>query len=771
MRGLPLQGRLAVLMIGLCLLLVVVLGLYLPARMYAQGIHSLERRAGGITATVASAVAPAVDFDQPDAAAEVLSWLESNSDVRWAVVLRADGSQLAALHGDHIPDGLEPLGTADVVIEQEEAISWRPIDVAVGTPGMLAVGFSLDALNADIGASRAAIFTIIGVVVLLGLLLTWIIGAILVTPVARVVDAARRVADGDLAIEELGLVATEGWRESRDEAVQLTGAVGAMATQITHHIEKLREEQHRASLAERAALDANAAKSAFLANMSHELRTPLNAIIGYSEMLVEELAEENLDEHIPDLNRIGSAGTHLLGLINDILDLAKIEAGRMELYVELCDITALVNEVAQTARPLVSKNGNELITVVDPELGLFRTDATRFRQILFNLVSNAAKFTKEGTITVRVDRRRDTLTMRVEDTGIGISPAGLEKLFEPFTQADASTTKEYGGTGLGLALTRRIAEAFGGRVLAESTPGQGSAFTVEICQQGARKSVASRPVEPDVLDQGGPPVVVVDDDPATADVMRRTLLKAGYCVHVANNGEQGLALARTVNPVAVLLDVMMPDMDGWQVLAEMKAHMETEQIPVVLVTVLDDHARGLQLGASEYLCKPVDRQRLLNVVERFRPDSEVAKLLVVEDDADTAALVRRTLEREGWVVATADNGQVALDQLDSSLALIVLDLMMPEMDGFEFLEHLRANLQFAHIPVVVVTARELTMAERARLGQRVQRVLCKGEVLSESLLRNIRQAVVAHAKRVPDADAKDALPSDQDAVTVIPARG
>ncbi len=743
-----LRTRLVTLVLSLCMLFVAILGLYLPYRMQAQGISALQHRATSVTVTLAAALTPAIDFDDSQAADQVLQWLTSSGEVRWAVVLRPDGTELASLNRELAPSNLRLSGVTQVVIGETEALAWSPVVVSSGSGG-LAVAFSLDTLNADTRASRDAVLGVAALILALGLALSWVLGGVLVAPVVRVTEAARRVADGDLAIERLGLHPAENWRNSSNEAQQLTGAIAAMSGQITGHIEQLKTEQERALSAEQEALDANAAKSAFLANMSHELRTPLNAIIGYSEMLTEEAADLGDDDYLPDLGRIQGAGTHLLGLINDMLDLAKIESGRMELFVEVCDVGAVVREVETTSLPLIEKNANHLVSMIDEDVGLFRTDVTRLRQILFNLVSNAAKFSNEGTITIRVRREHNLLTVAVEDTGIGISQAAIGKLFQPFIQADASTTKKYGGTGLGLTLTRRIAQSMGGDVVVESTLGVGSTFTVTLLEQPPRTPHSESAIRLDDPVDDGPALVVVDDDPAAADVMRRTLSKAGYRVFVASDGETGLELAREVKPVAVLLDVMMPGLDGWQVLSELKEDDEMAGIPVIFVTVVEERARALELGAADFLAKPVDRKRLVRVVERFRPNSQEARLLLVEDDLDLMSLMRRTLEREGWVVISAENGRVALDQLDPSLSLIVLDLMMPEMDGFEFLERLRSDPKYSQVPVVVVTARELTIAERAQLERGVQRILAKGTPLSESLLQDIRAAVVAHARRAP----------------------
>jgi PAS domain S-box-containing protein len=514
--------------------------------------------------------------------------------------------------------------------------------------------------------------------------------------------------------------------------------------------------------AKEAAEAASRAKSTFLANMSHELRTPLNAIIGYSEMLREEAAELGQDELAPDLEKIRTAGKHLLELINNILDLSKIEAGKMELFRESVPLGRLIDEVVATVQPLVEKNGNRLVVEQPPRLGQIYTDQTKLRQVLLNLLSNAAKFCAEGTVTLRVEqdvapssladaaldatqRRSDAIRFEVSDTGIGLSEEQQAKLFEDFTQADTSTTRRYGGTGLGLSISRRFVQMLGGTIALRSAPGRGATFSVALpLETGPQDARSPHVVPPPAV---VPLVLVIDDDAAARDLVERTLLREGLRVLGAASGAEGLRLARAHKPQAITLDVMMPELDGWSVLAELKADPELTRIPVVMLTMVDDKQRGFALGAAEYLTKPIERDRLLAVLEGLfaveLATQATPHILVVEDDSTTRDLLRRLLEREGWVVVEADNGETALGRISERRPdVILLDLMMPRMDGFELIGALRSTTLWRTIPIVVLTAMDLTAADRLRLNGYVERVLQKGAYHHDELLGDVRDLVL-----------------------------
>jgi signal transduction histidine kinase/DNA-binding response OmpR family regulator len=482
-------------------------------------------------------------------------------------------------------------------------------------------------------------------------------------------------------------------------------------------------------------------KSSFLANMSHELRTPLNAIIGYSEILQEDAANRDDKEPIDDLQKIESAGRHLLGLINNILDLSKIEAGKMDIFIEEVDIQALLEEALSIVKPLAGKNGNIIEVICPADIGSFRSDQTKIKQCLLNLLSNANKFTSKGTLTLTVARESGSrVCFRVSDTGVGMTEEQLGRLFESFSQVDASTTKRFGGTGLGLAITRHFCAMLGGDVTVESTPGTGSTFTIRFPVEGVAPAAMESPAPAEVMADGRATVLVVDDDAAVRRLLAKTLEKEGYRVISAANGVEALALAREHRPQAITLDVLMPRMDGWAALKELKADAELRHIPVIMVTVLNERGMAIPLGAADFVTKPVDRPRLAAILRNHCAGPSTASILVVEDDLPTREALCRSLASMGYAANAAVNGRSGLDWLANHPApsLILLDLMMPEMDGFEFLRELRQRPTFVDLPVIVVTAKELTAEDVRILSGQTDRIIAKDQAYLTTLAAVVR---------------------------------
>ena len=517
----------------------------------------------------------------------------------------------------------------------------------------------------------------------------------------------------------------------------------------------------QAEQAQQVAEAANRSKSQFLANMSHELRTPLNAIIGYSEMLQEEAEDAGQEDFVPDFQKIYAAGKQLLGLINDVLDLSKIEAGKMDLFLETFDLATILNEVIATVQPLVETKTNALKIVFDDNLGNMHTDITKLRQMLLNLISNAAKFTEKGVIRLEVKRDSEWINFCVADNGIGMTEEQQQKLFRPFTQADSSTTRRYGGTGLGLVITKQFAQMMGGSIWVESEFGIGSTFMLSLPVQAQiatlpdkKSSVTQSGIS--ALLEGNGIVLVIDDDASVRDRLKNDLSKLGYAVAVAANRDEALKLAYKLRPDAIILDVQMSDMEGWQILSTLKNDSLLAHIPVIMITMEEDKQKGSAMGATECIDKAEVRNQLAAILEKYHIGDESPSLvMVVDDDEMYRESISHLLEFKGWHVFQAENGQVALEHLEHKKpALILLDLVMPVMDGFGFLARLQENDKWRSTPVVVLTAKNLSAQEHAHLNKHVETVFKKDACNQEDLILHLH-------KLITDASALHKQNSDQ----------
>jgi PAS domain S-box-containing protein len=503
--------------------------------------------------------------------------------------------------------------------------------------------------------------------------------------------------------------------------------------------------------ARREAIEANQAKSAFLANMSHELRTPLNAIIGFTR-IVRRKGEAALPEkQLENLDKVLISAEHLLNLINTILDIAKIEAGRMEVQISSFPVKPLIDLVAATSQPLIRQGSVRLVIQVDPDLPLVHSDLEKIKQILLNLLSNAAKFTHAGQITLSAGMSDDWLVVKVRDTGIGISPQALPLIFEEFQQADTSTTREYGGTGLGLSISRRLARLLGGDLSVESEAGRGSTFTLSIplnypATAAPKREDADRPADSQEPDRSRQPVLVIDDNPDAVALLKESLEEAGYQVITASNGVQGLQLAQQYQPLAITLDIMMPTKDGWQVLHDLKADPATRKIPVILISIVDKKALGFRLGAADYLVKPLKESELLDSLGRLtrkKAGAAPRRLLVVDDDPAVIDLVKQLLERSEYQVEAAFDGEQALAAIHRSTPdVVLLDLVMPRLDGFQLIEILHSQTEFKFLPIIVLTAKSLTNREAEILSRSASGIIQKQGLQGEVLLRQIETALV-----------------------------
>ncbi|WP_455221614.1 ATP-binding response regulator [Kaarinaea lacus] len=553
------------------------------------------------------------------------------------------------------------------------------------------------------------------------------------------------------------------------EITQVWQAVNQLFSRLQLRDEQLKLEHEAAQNALKQKLEAesaNKAKSQFLANMSHELRTPLNAIIGYSEMLKEEVVDNIHPNLTNDLNKIYTAGKNLLALINDVLDLSKIEAGKMQLYLEDVKVNLLVEEVVSIIKPLAKKNNNQIELDFDEGIGTITVDIMKLRQSLLNLLSNAVKFTTGGKVALQVYREmvnnEEWVKFVVRDSGIGLSEAQMDSLFDAFSQADMSTTRRYGGTGLGLTISQKFCRLMGGEITVESQLGKGSVFTISLpihikepAETKLEKESEVLPVDLNRLGRVRKPdrrevrherrnktstVLIVDDDPMACELQQRHLSKQSYDVVCAKSGEEGIRKINELIPDVILLDVMLSDMSGWQVLTYVKSQAQLVHIFVIMLTMINEKSTAYSLGATAYLTKPIDREELTSTVNKCVRKAGQETILVIDDDADARKLARLILENDGYLVIEAENGYLGLMRVAERIpSVILLDLLMPNMNGHEFLNELELNERWQDIPVIALTAMELDENERQSLEKRVSMVIQKGAYSIDHVLNAVRE--------------------------------
>lgn len=710
--------------------------------------NALVRNLSILAGVIAENSRGALVFHDSSAAADTLASLKAQPRIASACVYDREGAVFAEYRRSNGAGASCPAEALDIGhrFSFDYVVLFEPVILDDENVGTVYIRSDLEDLFARLttfGATVLIIFTISSGVVIA---LSTRFQRLVTDPILHLVTLTR-------VVSEEKNYSVRAKKHSEDEIGVLIEAFNEMLTAIQDRDVQLMVAREQAEAATEQAKLASRAKSEFLANMSHELRTPMNAIIGFTRLVMRRSKDVLPTRQYENLGKILISADQLLALINDVLDLSKIEAGRIEIHPVNVELDALVDDCLHTIEPMASNKELRLVKEVETDLPTLFADKIKLEQILTNLLGNAVKFTEEGTITLTARRRDGEVAIAVADTGIGMPEEALELIFEEFRQVDSTTAREYGGTGLGLSISRHLARLMGGDITVESTVGVGSTFTVRIPARYAGAlpagwvSAAPSYAAPSYEEQATQPensklVLAIDDDPNVIYLLRENLTEAGYHVVGAASGSEGLLKARELRPFAITLDILMPHTDGWQVLHELKKDDATRDIPIIVLSVVDQNELGYRLGAFDYLMKPIDREALLAALARISPQR--GRLLIVDDDPQVVDLMRQFLEDEDYDIEAAMDGQEALEAIARQRPdIIFLDLLMPRLDGFGVIEQLRIDPDHHDIPIIVLTAKTLTEAERTMLQQSVLKVIEKRGLEPDALLREIRSALPA----------------------------
>ena len=531
---------------------------------------------------------------------------------------------------------------------------------------------------------------------------------------------------------------------------------------LVESVEKRKQAEEVLKQANTRILEANRLKSEFLASMSHELRTPLNSIIGFTGIILQKISGELNDEQEKQLNMVYDSAKHLLGLINDILDLSKIEAGKIEIIPAQFDVKGLIQMVEKMVSPLIEEKGLKLTVSISENLPpTIYNDRNRIKQVLINLLSNAVKFSKSGEIRLTVgisdfeyqaseleDEKESTtcipqteIRFSVTDIGIGINPEHLQDIFNEFKQIEGPLKEKPAGTGLGLAISKKIVEMMGGRIWAESEYGKGSCFQFAIPVKEITEVKKPTVISPEALDLNKKLVLTIDDEIEAQEILKTYLKSEGYEVVQAYNAMEAVELARKYRPFAITLDIIMPGKDGWDILHELKEDPRTKEIPVICISILDNREMGLSLGAIEYMVKPINKGQLMDELQRLKKRFRIYEILIVDDEPQAVEVLSRYIgELNDYKVTRAIGGEEALSRIKESRPdLIILDLMMPEIDGFEVIRYLKKSEETKEIPIIIVSAKKLTQEEIKYLNCNIEKIIRKGDFSKEDLLKDIKR--------------------------------